>query len=277
MALIIPEVFAEAVNAAMDVALRVGRVATDYTDLVDDITLCGDKVHFPTIDRIEDAATVVKGTALTPDEVNMTDSEAEIKQVGKAVRIYDKDSIQVKGALKDRLAEQLGQEMAKAVDKDLVSSIRAEAAYKKDITTALAQNDIEAAFDVFGDQVDNDSFAGILINSKLRSGIIGMDGFTKSDYTYAQTGNGVIRDGLIGFWRGSIPVFLTDNGTFDSEKAMLAIVKKGALGVVYQKQATVEEEREAKLLATDLVASELYATKLVRTDGVSVLEVKLGE
>ena len=53
----------------------------------------------------------------------------------------------------------------------------------------------------------------------------------------------------------------------------IAIVKKNALGYVYQKSATVEEEREGKLLATDLIASELYATKLVNANGVSVLNV----
>ncbi len=150
---------------------------------------------------------------------------------------------------------------------------------KEDIATEadFTEAAIEGAFDVFGDSVDNDSFSGILVNSKLRKAIVEMPGFTQLDKTYAAVGNGIIRDGIIGLWRGSIPVILSDNGTFDQGKAMLAIVKKDALGVVYQKQATTEEEREAKLLATDLVASELYATKLVRTDGVSVLEVKIGE
>ncbi len=129
MALIIPEVFSDAVNASMDVSLRVGRLATDYTNLVGDITTFGSTVHFPVIDRIGDADIVTKGTTMVPDEVNMSDAVAEIKQVGKSVRIYDKDAVQVKGALKDRLARQLGDGMAKAVDKDLVSAIRTDAAY----------------------------------------------------------------------------------------------------------------------------------------------------
>ena len=39
-----------------------------------------------------------------------------------------------------------------------------------------------------------------------------------------------------------------------------------------QKETTVEEEREAKLLATDLVASNLYAVKLLDSKGVSILK-----
>ena len=281
MALVIPEVFADAVNSAMGVALRVGRVATDFTDMVDEITTYGDKVHFPTIDRIADASVVTKGTPLNPSTVSMTDAYATIKQVGNSVRIYDKDSIQVKGALKDRLAEQLGQTMAKAIDKDLVAEIQ-NATYSDDVALAsLTASVIDGAFDVFGDEVDNDDFAGMIINSKLRSFITAMDEFTNINKTYTPDGNGIVRDGVIGFWNGTIPVILSNNGTSykvsvsnsDKDAYMLAIVKKNALGYVIQKTANVEEEREGKLLATDLIASELYACKLVGSNGVSLLNV----
>lgn len=272
MAIITPEVFADAVNEALGVKLRVGNLATDYTDLLDDITTYGDTIHFPVVDRITDAGVVTPGTAMTPDDVNMTDATAEIKQVGKSVRIYDKHSIQVKGTLKDNLAIQLGESMAKAVDSDLVNSIRDEAVYTDEVET-LTQADVEAAFDVFGDDVDNDTFAGILINSRLRSVFMAMDAFTDATKTYAANGNGIVTDGIIGYWYGNIPVYVSNNGTYKNDKSLLAIVKKGALGVVWQKIPTVEEERESKLLATDLVASEMYATKLVHTDGVSVLEI----
>lgn len=274
--IIVPEVFADAVNAQLGVKLRVGKLATDYTDMVDDITTCGDTIHFPTIDRLTDATVVTKGTALTPDEVNMTDATATIKQVGKSVRIYDKDSIQVKGTLKDKLAIQLGDAMAKAVDADLVNAIRTEAVYKDDTLTTLTEADIDAAFDVFGDDVDNDTFVGILINSKLRKAFMGMDSFTDGTKTNAAYGNGVVIDGCIGYWNGTIPVYISNNGTYNGDKSMLAIIKRDALGVVWQTVPTVEEEREAKLFATDLVANEMYATKLIRTDGVSVLEIGAG-
>ncbi len=273
MAYIIPEVFADAVNAALGVKLRVGNLATDFTNLVDDITTYGDEVHFPVIDRINDAAVVTPGTPIEPDDVSMTDSTAEIKQVGKSVRIYDKYSVQVKGELKDRLAEQLGDTMAKAVDADLVSAIREDAVYTDDTLTKLTQADVDAAFDVFGDDVDNDTFAGILINSRLRKAFMAMDAFTDARKTYAANGNGIVANGIIGYWNGTIPVYVSNNGTYKDGKALFAIVKKDALGVVWQKVPAVEEEREAKLLATDLVASEMYATKLLHADGVSVLEI----
>lgn len=273
MAIIVPEVFADVMNSALGVKLRAGRLATDYTDLVDDITTYGDTVHFPTFDRIGNATVVTKGTALVPNAASMTDNQATIKQVGNSVRIYDKEATQVKGNMKDRMARQLGETLAQAADADLVASILAEATYKDSTLTALTQADVDAAFDVFGDDVDNDTFAGILINSRLRSAFMGMSAFTDATKTYAANGNGIIKDGIIGYWNGTIPVYVSNNGTYNNNKSLLAIVKKDALGVIWQQIPSIEEEREAKLLCTDLVASEMYATKLLHADGVSVLEI----
>ena len=128
--LVIPELFSEAVNAKMDIALRVGKLAVDMTDLSEDIRTCGDTIHFPTFDRISDAVDVVKGTPLVPEEVNMSDSTAKIKQVGKSVRIYDVDSVQVKSAMKDRMAEQLAQLMAKNVDSSQIKEMDDNTVYK---------------------------------------------------------------------------------------------------------------------------------------------------
>ncbi len=273
--LVIPELFSEAVNSKMEVSLRVGRLATDMTDLAEDIRTCGDTIHFPTFDRISDAATVVKGTPLVPEEVNMSDSAAKIKQVGKSVRIYDKDSIQVKGAMKDRMAEQMGEVMAKDVDKNLVDEMDANAVYKVPTSTteSITKTEIEAAFDCFGDDVDSANFAGILINHRLRSTFTNMDEFTSISKTYAKDGNGVVEDGVVGYWLGVIPVIICDNNTYDAtaKECKTYLVRKNALGVIWQKEVTIEEEREGKLLATDLIASDLYAVKLMDTKGCVVL------
>ncbi len=273
--LVIPELFSEAVNSKMEVSLRIGKLAIDMTDLAEDIRTCGDTIHFPTFDRIGEAATVVKGTPIVPEEVNMSDSTAKIKQVGKSVRIYDKDSTQVKGAMKDRMADQLGEVMAKNVDFSLVEEMDSATAYKVPTTAAesITASEIEAGFDCFGDDVDSANFAGILINHRLRKAFIGMDEFTSISKTYAKDCNGVVENGIVGYWLGIIPVIISDNNTYDTEKkeCKTYIIKKNALGVIWQKEVTIEEEREGKLLATDLIASDLYAVKLLDTKGCVIL------
>ena len=273
--LVIPELFSEAVNSKMEVSLRVGRLASDMTDLAEDIRTCGDTIHFPTFDRISDAATVVKGTPLVPEEVNMSDSTAKIGHVGKSVRIYDKDSIQVKGAMKDRMAEQIGEVMAKDVDKNLVDEMDTSAVYKVATSAAesITASEIESAFDCFGDDVDSASFAGILINHSLRKAFIAMDEFTSVSKTYAKDSNGVVENGVVGYWAGVIPVIICDNNTYDTTKkeCKTYIVRKDALGVIWQKEITIEEEREGKLFATDIIANDLYAVKLMDTKGCVIL------
>lgn len=276
MAVVIPELFSEAVNAKMETSLRIGRVAFDATDIAENIRECGDTIHFPTIDRITGAEVMVKGTELTPDELSMTDSEAEIKMVGKAVRIYDKDKIQVKGKVIDRMAEQIGEEMARSVDSDLVTEMDGNAIYKTATANAdsITYTEIEQAFNVFGDDVADSSFAGIIINSRLRSAIVGMDQFVKADYTYSKNKNGVVdEDGVIGYWHGVIPIIVCNNNTYDDVKkeCKTYIVKKDALGVIWQKEASIEEQRESLKKATLLSADELYAVKLLNSKGVSIL------
>lgn len=143
MALIISEVFADAVNEKLGVALKMGQLAVDCTNEVADITTCGDKVHFPKYDRVASVGTVTKGTAVTPTEVSMTDNVAEIKQTGGAIRVYDKDEKQIKGATLDNMAVQLADAMAKDMDTSLSDTMDAEATKKSATANASAITNAE--------------------------------------------------------------------------------------------------------------------------------------
>lgn len=274
MSLVIGSVYADAVNSKLGTALKMKDIATDYTDMVSDILVYGNEVHFPTFNRLSDAEEVTKGTALVPEEVGMSDSTAKVKQTGKSVRIYDKDKAQIKGAVVDAMANQTAEVMAKKIDSDLISEMVDNAVYKTALPGELTVTAIDSAFDVFGDQVQNSSFSGIVAHGKFRSAIMRMDEFTKIDKTYATTGNGIVDDNnCIGFWNGTIPVYLSDQmWDATNSEPIMAVVKTGAIGYIMQKETTVEEEREAKLLATDLVASNLYAVKLLDPKGVSILK-----
>ena len=274
MSLVIGSVYADAVNSKLGTALKMKDIATDYTDMVSDILVYGNEVHFPTFNRLSDAEEVTKGTALVPEEVGMSDSTAKVKQTGKSVRIYDKDKAQIKGAVVDAMASQTAEVMAKKIDSDLISEMVDNAVYKTALPGELTVSAIDSAFDVFGDQVQNSSFSGIVAHGKFRSAIMRMDEFTKIDKSYAVSGNGIVDDNnCIGFWNGTIPVYLSDQmWDATNSEPIMAVVKTGAIGYIMQKETTVEEEREAKLLATDLVASNLYAVKLLDTKGVSILK-----
>lgn len=276
MALVIGSVMADAINEKLGVALKMKNIAVDCTEYVDEILEYGNEVHFPTFTRISDAEDVVQGTALVPEEVGMKDNVATVLQTGKSVRIYDKDKAQIKGKVVDAMSEQIAEVMAKRIDGALVSEMVTNAVYKTPMSGATPTVlEIEACFDVWGDQVQNSSFAGIICPGKFRSALMAMDEFTKIDKTYATMGNGIVdNENCIGLWNGTTPVYLSDMmvDSANGNEPVFAVVKKGALGYIMQKETTLEEEREAKLLATDLVASNLFAVKLLDSKGVSILK-----
>jgi hypothetical protein len=267
----IPEVFADAVNAKLGTTLRFGSVAFNASSMVPEIANAGDTMHFPRLKRTAAVESVVKGTALTPSVLDMTDSTAEIKYIGSAFRVYDSEKAQVKGAVQDKIITQVTDAMAKQIDTDLAAAIDADVVYKSAVAnaTSITSAEIQTGMDNFGDSVDTDSFAAIIINSRLRSAFMGMDEFVDTARTYQTNGNGLVTNGVIGYYFG-VPVIVTNNGTWDStaSECKTYIVKKDALGYVFQKNITLEEDRQALLLATDIVASSLYSTKLLDETGV---------
>ena len=275
MALIVDKVFADAINEKLGVALKMAQLATDVTNEVADITTCGSEVHFPKYDRVASVGEVTKGTALVPAEVSMTDNVAVIKQTGGSIRVYDKDEKQIKGRTLDNMAQQLVDAMVKDLDSSLSASMDADCTKYSatSLPLSITELDLMNAYGLFGDDVDYDSFSGIAINSKLLPSFLTMDSFVSVEKTYRTMENGLIKNGLVGFWLG-VPVIVTNNGTYDTvnNECKTYIIKKGALGYVKQQDVSVEVEREAKLLANDIVVSDLYATKVMDTDGIVIMK-----
>lgn len=276
MALIIPEVFADAVNAELGKRIVISKLATDYSDEID-ITTCGDTVHFPTFDRITDAQVVADGGTVDFEEIDrMTDNIAKVVPHAKGITIRDKNAIQVKGHAKAELVEQLSDVMALSLDKTLSDDIIANAVYKTELNsiTEFTPNAMNVALEVFGDQQQISSFAGIVLNSKLYSSIVCWPEFVSVSMTYNNTPNGIVQDnGIVGYYR-AIPVYLSDCGTEDNAKMYCYLIKKKALGVVWQKTPTIEEHRNLQKIATDILASDLVAAKMTNVSGVSVVSVK---
>lgn len=273
MAIVTPEVFADAVNAKLETSLRIARVAFDATKYVGEIKNSGSKINFPKINRIGEAVEVIKGTPLVPSEFDMSDNEATIKQIAVPVRIYDKDSIQVKGLAKENLVLQTVEEARKKIDGDLVTSMDDEAIYKSPVADGakITSEELQLGMDLFGDNVDAASFAGIIINSKLRSSFMKMDDFVSSSKTHTENGNGVAINGVIGYYF-EVPIIVCDNQTFDktTNECKTYIVKQNALGYILQRDIAVEEAREPLLMSTAIIASAYYATKLIEAKGVVI-------
>lgn len=270
--LIIPEVYAGIVREKFEGKVKVANLATDLGILKN--TTVGDTVTFPKFRTITDPVEVIKGQAIDVETLEQTSSQAIIKQVGKAVRVYDIDDLTAFGNFIQEAATQQATVFARKLDLDLIEEAKTSV-LKHSVAdaTKLTSTDLNEALNLYGDEQDTEDFAGIVINSLLLPSLYEMNEFIDKTRTIVSDENGIVRNGLVGFYR-NIPIFLSDHGTYDdaNQAPISLIIKKNSLAYMTKREINIELEREAKYKATDVVADFIYAVKLVDDAGVVVLQ-----
>ena len=279
MAIIIPEVFSEVLAEKVKGQVKISQFAVELQGL-SEFAEEGDKVSFPRWSALSDAEDLVKGDAITAEQLAQTKVTKEVKHKAKGVTIFDIDAKEGKGNFLENAVLQQARIFAKAYDDELVKDIDANATLKlaTDSNAEITENELIKGFNLFGDAQDNDSFASIVINSRLLPSFYGMQGFTSKDKTYSADGNGVIVNGVVGYYRGTIPVVLSDVNTYDSAKneCKTYIIKKGALGKKSKTNGTnIEVERDASKKATNVYADDMFVVGLIDTEGVAILRMTI--
>ena len=275
MAIIVPEVYSEVLAEKINGQVKIAQFALELEGL-NEFAEEGDKVSFPRWTALSDAEDLVKGDAINVEELAQSKVTKEVKHKAKGVTIFDIDAKTGKGNFLENAVGQQARIFAKALDDELVKDIDANATLKTTsaIANKIMEEDLINGFNLFGDDQDNETFAGIVINSKLLTDFYGMSGFTSKDKTYVADGNGIITNGVIGYYRGTIPVILSDVNTYDSSKneCKTYIIKKGVLG---KKSKTggvnIEVERDASKKATNVYADNMFVTGLIDTEGVAII------
>lgn len=275
MAVIVPEVYANMVTEKVKGRIKISALAENIGVLQGGV---GDTVTFPMFKALSDAELMQKGTQITPEELSQESSSKTIMQFGKGVKVYDIEDLTALGRMLDNGAEQQARIFARALDNEMVKDIDANAILKSQSQArVITEEDLNDAFLLFGDEQDNDDFAGIVVNSLLAPSFYRMNGFVKNDMTYAKEGNGIIKNGVIGYFRGTIPVILSDVNTYDGtlNECKSYIIKKGALGVMPKRNILIEEQRDASTKSTDLYADYIFACGLIQKDGVVVVRATI--
>lgn len=279
MAIIIPEVYSEVLREQTKGQVKIAQFAVELEGL-SEFTQEGDKVSFPRWSALSDAEDLVKGNAISAEQLAQTKVTKEVKHKAKGVTIFDIDAKTGKGNFLENAVLQQARIFAKAYDDELVKDIDANATLKlaTDSNAEITENELIKGFNLFGDAQDNDSFAAIVINSRLLPSFYGMQGFVSKDKTYVADGNGVIVNGVIGFYRGTIPVILSDVNTYDSAKneCKTYIIKKGALGKKSKTGGTnIEVERDASKKCNNVYADDMFVAGLIDTEGVAILRMTI--
>lgn len=272
MALIKPEIYAPLVREKFEGKIRVAKMATNLGYLAG--TTQGDTIRFPKYKLIGDATELTKGQAIPSEELDQDYQEVKIKHVAaKGVQIYDIDNVTMMGNAINEGATQQGTTIARKIDSDLInaaltSPLKSATALSNKITA----QELLTALELYGDERDIVDFEGIIISELLYSSFIGMDEFVSTGKTYTTDNNGIVREGLIGYFLG-IPVVMTSKGTYDSVKqeCITLIIKKRALGYMPKKEVNVEPKREAEYKRTTVYTDTMYAVALLADDGVVVV------
>jgi hypothetical protein len=277
MAIISPVIFGDAVNERLRTNLLADRVAFNATSLAPEILVAGHSVNLPLLNRVAQAGLVTKGTPLVPSNIAMTDRPTLIKQAGTSVRVFDVEATQIKGDVLDSMVAQVSTAMAKFIDSDLFAAARSGATLITPLAspTSVSFDELMTALTVFGDQRELSDFAGIVVSGTMLNSLIKMDEFVSVNVTFQNaqgaTTNGLVVDSVAGYFLG-IPVYVS-NQTIDTVQGdTIFILKNWALAYILQTSVKVEIEREAKLLADDIVASVLFGTKLLDPAGLSLLK-----
>jgi hypothetical protein len=272
MALIVPSVYADLVRTKIVDKVKVSNFAVDLGYLKN--STVGETVTFPKWKLLGNAVDVVKGVAVTTEQLDQDSSTATIKMVApKGVMIYDMDNITALGNAIDEGASQQSLQIARKQDLDLItealtSPLKSATAEANKITAA----ELNAALMLYGDEQDVEDFEGIVVHSLLLPSFIAMPEFTSIEKTYQGTANGVVSGGVIGYFRG-YKVCMANHGTYDSVKAecITLIIKKRSLGIMNKRDIKVEEERQASLFRSNIFSNKVYAVKLLADDGVVVV------
>lgn len=274
MAIIIPEIYTNMLNEKIEGKVKISNYAVEIGTL-GDFAHEGDSITFPQFSALSEAELLARGAEISTEELKQTETKKEVKHYAKGVSILDVDTLEGKGNFLENAINQQAEIFARARDKECVDDIDANAILKSATVgaSAITEEELISALNMWGDDQDDSTFDAIVINSKLLPSFYTMDGFVNSTKTYTQNGNGSIVNGVVGFYR-TIPVVLSNVGTYDStaNECKSYILKKGAIGKKDKKQGVeIELDRVVKNKRTDVYADELFVIGLIQKDGACIV------
>lgn len=274
MAIIIPEIYSTMLTEKVAGMIRISNYAVDLGE-VGAFAQEGDSITFPQFLALGDAELLARGAEITTEELKQTSTKKSVKHYAKGVSILDADALEGKGNFLENSLMQQARIFAKARDNECVEDIDANAILKSPTVgaTAITETELHSALSLWGDDQDDSSFDGIIINSRLLSSFYAMEGFVNSSKTYVTDGNGKIANGVVGHFR-NIPVVLSDVNTYDTvtNECKSYILKKGALGKKDKKNGVeIEVERKGSFKRTDVFADEMFVIGLIQKDGVCIV------
>lgn len=266
------EVITQMINEQMTGREKLMALAGDMGNLPNGVQ-AGDTFSIIKVAHLGEMVDLVKGQTIALEDLQTTKSSEVIEHRAKGFALYDIEKETTIGgkSILDKKIGDMASIRVRSIEKSLGAKLlEAPLKYATVGTDKVTADEINNALQVaFGDAQDTDDFAGIVVNSRVATGFYSMPEFVKADYTFTKDGNGVVRGGVIGTFRG-IPVIMSDITTMVGAECVTFIIKKGALG--YKKVAgEVEISRNASKKADEVYDDLMFVTGVIDDGGVVVL------
>lgn len=267
---IIPEVFSQLTMEKLNKNLLLGGITTELD--LPDFREQGDTVTIPMWLNDGSAIDLTKGDEIPVSEMKQQSTTATVMHKAYGRQIFDAVDLTILGKSIDAVQENFASVFAQSIEGEiykecLASGIKSAVADVKAITS----EELFTALDIFGDQRNVSSFAGIYINSMTAHSFYTMDDgmFVRADRTYnIGTSNGIVENNIIGYFVG-IPVFLSDV-LYDNAECTTLIIKKNSLVKMTKRDLNIEPKRQPEFKATSVYGDLLFAVKNINPDGIVV-------
>jgi hypothetical protein len=271
----VPEIATEVATAEFAGQLALGYAGAPFVEIlppVDKLGDEGDAVKFPRWNALGDFADLVEDTAMATEAMGHTVDTATVFAGGKAVEITDFAALAARGDPSEEVGRQVARLAARYLDRKLIAEAETTALSEPVAGTFTWAKFVDAIIKHWGDAAF-ENVGGIVVHSKVLGDVMKLPEYVTASNVIAgvPANNERIRGTIGGF-----PLFVSDRLTLTAGTPNTytnLVLKRGALGVMVQRQLLVESDRDILKKNTVIAADVRAAVHLFH--GVPQPAVKL--
>lgn len=264
---IIPEVLAAMIAA--EIPGQLALAGSDAVTVLDNLKGGpGNTIKIPRWGTIGDFTEVAEGIAMPVVNIAATAATATVKKFARGVEVTDEALLASYDDPLKEVARQFARYAARAADRELITAAETSSLQHAAAGT-ITLNDIIDAIGKWNDASVN--ISGLVVHSKVYRDLIKLAEFK----TLTQKADSVIEKGVVGQVYG-VPIRVSDSittvaGSPNTYRNLL--LKKGALGLWYQRNMNVETERDTIKRTTVITADSIFATAMFQDSPLPVVKL----
>lgn len=259
----VPEIATDVASAEFPNELALGFAGSPFVTVIPEDQLGdeGDTVKFPRYNALTDMGDLSEDVAMTPEKLNTAQDTATVVVGGKAVEITDWADLASRGDPSEEVGRQIAALAARWADKKIVTEAETSALSVDTNATFTWASFVDAIIGQWGDRAMS-NVGGLVVHSKVMGDVMKLPEFIKSNELGSQ---GAIQTGFIG-QIGTYPVYVSDrlttipaaNGAGTPTEYVNLVLKRGAIGLKFQRQLLVEQDRDI-LKKSTVIAADVRA------------------